>query len=282
MPNYVSPIAVIYNLEGVEDLQLSAGDDRRDLHRHDHLVGRPGRSRAENPDATLPATAIVPVHRSDDSGTTDNFTDYLSATAAEVWTSEPDGVWPLQSGEGANGSSGVVDAVTAGDGYIGYVDLSRAGDLGVVRGEGRRGVRRADPRGRGGRRRRLRAGRRPRRVRLRHRHRARHHRRRARTRSSWCRTTWPAPTYEDQETADVVKAFLSYVVSEEGQQAAVRVGRLRTDLRRRPHQGRRPPSRRSPPAADRRQVEGVGWSEPPPSRPPAPPHTAAPERIPRR
>ncbi len=132
MPNYVSPIAVIYNLEGVEDLQMSAATIAGIFSGTITSWDAPEIA-AENPDATLPATAIVPVHRSDDSGTTDNFTDYLFQAAPDVWTSEPDGVWPLQSGEGANGSSGVVDAVTAGDGYIGYVDLSRAGDLGVVK-----------------------------------------------------------------------------------------------------------------------------------------------------
>jgi phosphate transport system substrate-binding protein len=72
------------------------------------------------------------VHRADDSGTTDNFTDYLFQTAAEVWTSEPDGVWPLDGGEAANGTSGVVGVVESTVGAITYADASRAGDLGVV------------------------------------------------------------------------------------------------------------------------------------------------------
>ena len=51
------------------------------------------------------------MHRADDSGTTDNFTDYLFQAAGDVWTSEPDGVWPLEGGEAANGTSGVVEVV---------------------------------------------------------------------------------------------------------------------------------------------------------------------------
>ena len=72
------------------------------------------------------------MHRSDDSGTTENFTDYLYATAPDVWTSEPDGVWPLQSGEAAQGTSGVISAVQGGQGTVTYADASRAEGLGTV------------------------------------------------------------------------------------------------------------------------------------------------------
>jgi len=85
-----------------------------------------------NEGVELPDLAITAVHRSDDSGTTENFTDYLAQAAPEVWTYEADGVWPLESGEAAQGTSGVVDAVTGGTGTIGYADASRAGDLGTV------------------------------------------------------------------------------------------------------------------------------------------------------
>ncbi|HET8779464.1 MAG TPA: substrate-binding domain-containing protein, partial [Agromyces sp.] len=50
----------------------------------------------------------------------------------DVWTYEADGVWPFEGGEAAQGTSGVVDAVTNGTGTIGYADASRAGDLGTV------------------------------------------------------------------------------------------------------------------------------------------------------
>ena len=218
MPNYVSPIAVIYNLEGVEDLQMSAATIAGIFAGTITSWDAPEIA-AENPDATLPATPIVPVHRSDDSGTTDNFTDYLHQLAGDVWTTEPDGVWPLQSGEGANGSSGVVDAVTAGDGYIGYVDLSRAGDLGVVKVQVGEEYVEPTPEAAAA----VVDGSEP-----------------VADRGEFdyaidiARDTTEAGNYpiilvsyhlactqyEDQETADVVKAFLSYVVSEEGQQAA--------------------------------------------------------------
>ena len=53
-------------------------DHRADLRRQDHQVERPGDRRRRTPTLDLPDTAITPVHRSDDSGTTNNFTDYLS------------------------------------------------------------------------------------------------------------------------------------------------------------------------------------------------------------
>ncbi|MGY1811642.1 phosphate ABC transporter substrate-binding protein PstS [Blastococcus sp. SYSU D00820] len=131
LPNYISPIAVIFNLEGVDELNLSPATIAGIFTGAITTWNDPAIA-AENPDATLPATAITPVHRADDSGTTDNFTDYLFQTAGDVWTSEPDGVWPLEGGEAAQGTSGVVDVVGSVDGAIGYADASRAGDLGVA------------------------------------------------------------------------------------------------------------------------------------------------------
>jgi phosphate transport system substrate-binding protein len=87
---------------------------------------------ADNPDATLPDTAITPVHRSDDSGTTFNFTDYLSQAATSTWANEASETWPDKSGEAADGTSGVIEAVKQGDGAVGYADASQAGDLGIA------------------------------------------------------------------------------------------------------------------------------------------------------
>jgi phosphate transport system substrate-binding protein len=132
LPAYISPIAVVFNLDGVDELNLSpavlAGIFSGSITSWDAPE-----IKADNPDADLPSTAITAVHRSDDSGTTENFTDYLNKTAPDVWTAEADGVWPFESGEGANQTSGMIDAVTNGTGTIGYADASRAGDLGVAK-----------------------------------------------------------------------------------------------------------------------------------------------------
>ncbi|GAB3137592.1 phosphate ABC transporter substrate-binding protein PstS [Marisediminicola antarctica] len=131
LPLYVSPIAVIFNLDGIDSLNLDpatiAGIFSGEIASWDAPE-----IAALNEGAELPSTTITAVHRSDDSGTTENFTDYLAATAPDVWTYEADGVWPIESGEAAQGTSGVVDAVTNGTGTIGYADASRAGDLGTV------------------------------------------------------------------------------------------------------------------------------------------------------
>jgi phosphate transport system substrate-binding protein len=131
IPAYISPIAVVYNLKGVSDLQLSpdtiAGIFAQDITSWDDPA-----IAKDNPDANLPSTRITPVNRSDDSGTTDNFTQYLSAAAPNVWKFPPDDTWPVKGGEAAEGTSGVVEAVAAGDGAIGYADASQAGDLGIA------------------------------------------------------------------------------------------------------------------------------------------------------
>ena len=131
LPLYVSPIAVIFSLDGIDSLNLDpatiAGIFAGEITSWDAPE-----IAALNEGVELPATSITPVHRSDDSGTTENFTDYLAAAAPDVWTYEADGVWPIESGEAAQGTSGVVDAVTNGTGTIGYADASRAGELGTV------------------------------------------------------------------------------------------------------------------------------------------------------
>jgi phosphate transport system substrate-binding protein len=131
LPNYISAIAVVYNLEGVDELNLAPATIAGIFTGAITTWNDPAIA-ADNPDAALPDLAITPVHRADDSGTTTNFTEYLAAAAPETWTSEPDGEWPLPGGEAGNQTSGVIAAVTAGNGAIGYADESQAGDLGIA------------------------------------------------------------------------------------------------------------------------------------------------------
>jgi phosphate transport system substrate-binding protein len=128
VPDYVSPIAIAYNLDGVDNLQLSAKTAAQIFAGKITTWDDPA-IKADNPDASLPGDRIVPVHRSDESGTTDNFTQWLSAAGEGAWTADPDGVWPVKGGEGAQGTSGVIDAVKNGKGTIGYADESQIGDL---------------------------------------------------------------------------------------------------------------------------------------------------------
>lgn len=132
LPVYISPIAVVFNVDGVKELNLDAQTIAK-IFKGDITTWNDPAIAALNKGAKLPSTSITAVHRSDDSGTTKNFSDYLNQTAPDVWTEKPADPFPYQSGEGAQGTSGVISAVTNGVGTIGYADASQAGDLGVAK-----------------------------------------------------------------------------------------------------------------------------------------------------
>ena len=132
VPVYISPIAVIFNVEGVDELNLDAAT-LAGIFKGTITTWNDPAIVALNEDADLPAADIKAVHRSDDSGTTKNFADYLNKTAPDVWDAAPADPFPYATGEGAQGTSGVVEAVTTGTNMIGYADASKAGDLGVAK-----------------------------------------------------------------------------------------------------------------------------------------------------
>jgi phosphate transport system substrate-binding protein len=131
--NYISAIAVVYNVEGVDNLNLDAATIAKIFTGTITAWNDPAIA-ALNVGVMLPGTTITPVHRADESGTTKNFTEYLAKAAPDAWTFIADKVWPAEitAGEAAKQTSGVAEAVTARLGSIGYLDLSKAGDLGVV------------------------------------------------------------------------------------------------------------------------------------------------------
>lgn len=132
VPAYVSPIAVIFNLEGVDQLNLKPATIAKIFNQKITKWNDPAIA-ADNPGVQLPDTAITPVNRSDESGTTENFVEYLKAAAPQDWPHEVSGDWPVQGGEAAQGTSGVVQAVSNGNGTIGYADASQAGDLSTAK-----------------------------------------------------------------------------------------------------------------------------------------------------
>lgn len=217
IPNYVSPIAVIYNVDGVDELNLKpevlAGIFAGDIKKwNDKAIV------ADNPDANLPNANITPVHRSDESGTTGNFTSYLSAVAGDAWTHGEIEIWPTEAGgEAGKGTSGVVQVVTEAPNTIGYADASQAGGLGQANvgvgddfvapsAEAAAKIFEVSPRVNES----------------------------SETNMSYDldHTTTEAgtypivltsyllacQTYEDQETADLVKGYISYILSDEGQE----------------------------------------------------------------
>jgi len=132
VPVYISPIAVIYNVSGIDDgLQLDSATLAH-IFQGDITKWNDPAIAALNDGVDLPDTTITPVHRSDDSGTTANFTDYLSKTSDGAWTAPADDTWPSDNGEKAEGTSGVISAVKGGDGTIGYADFSQTNGITTV------------------------------------------------------------------------------------------------------------------------------------------------------
>lgn len=132
LPMYISPIAVAYNLDGVEGLQLSPATiakifNQKITNWNDAAI------KADNPNVELPDLKITPVNRSDKSGTTQNFTHYLSKTAKDAWPHKPSGNWPVDGGESSKGTSGVVSSIKDTKGAIGYADASQVEKLGKAK-----------------------------------------------------------------------------------------------------------------------------------------------------
>lgn len=132
LPVYISPIAIIFNVEGVDELNLDAAT-LAGIFKGDITNWNDPAIAAQNEGTTLPDQAITVVHRNDESGTTENFVEYLAAAAKDVWTYEVSGDWPsdLQS-ENAKGTSGVVSTASSTLGAITYADFSAVGSLGVA------------------------------------------------------------------------------------------------------------------------------------------------------
>jgi phosphate transport system substrate-binding protein len=125
LPMVIGPIAVAYNVEGVDNLQLDAPTLAKIFSGKVTKWNDPAIA-SQNSGAKLPATAIQTVHRSDESGTTDNFTKYLSKTAPSDWTYGNAKAWKAPGGTGAKGSDGVASAVKSSTGSLAYVELSFA------------------------------------------------------------------------------------------------------------------------------------------------------------
>lgn len=130
LPLVFGPIAMAYNIEGVDKLVLN-GDTLAKIFQGQISNWNDPAIAALNEGVTLPDTAITPIFRSDSSGTTDNFQKYLIAAAPESWTKEAGSEFQGGAGEGAQKSAGVVQAVQATPGSIGYVEKGFAEQAGT-------------------------------------------------------------------------------------------------------------------------------------------------------
>ena len=133
VPAYISPVAVAYNLPSVtESIKMDAATIAK-IFKGEITKWNDPAIAAQNAGVALPDLNITPVHRADDSGTTDNFTDYLAQAAAGVWGREADGTFPAEfGGESAPQTTGVVSLTRSTEGAITYADASAVGDLGTV------------------------------------------------------------------------------------------------------------------------------------------------------
>jgi phosphate transport system substrate-binding protein len=125
-PTVVAPITVSYNVSGVDKLQLSAPTIAKIFAGTIKKWNDPA-IEGDNGNASLPSTDIVAVHRADASGTTNNFTHYLTLAGGPDWTlGTGDTVnWPSNSQAG-QGNQGVAQAISKTNGAIGYVDYADA------------------------------------------------------------------------------------------------------------------------------------------------------------
>ncbi len=193
VPVYISPIAVVFNLKGVSDAGKHINMDAATIAKifdgkitkwNDPAIAD------QNKDLKLPDTAITVVHRSDKSGTTQNFVSYFKDVTPDNWTYDLSENWPNEVGQGAKGTSGVISTVKQADGTIGYADFSQVGDLGTVA---------------------VKVGDKYNEI------------------SAEAEGAYPivlvsydivCPAYKDTKQAEFAKAWLTYVTSDEGQKAA--------------------------------------------------------------
>jgi phosphate transport system substrate-binding protein len=134
LPLVFGPVAMAYNIDGVDKLVVNA-DVLAKIFQGQITKWNDPAIAALNSGATLPDADIKPVYRSDSSGTTDNFQKYLTAAAPQSWTKGAGKEFQGGAGEGAQKSSGVVQAIQATPGSIGYVEKSPASAAGLKNAE---------------------------------------------------------------------------------------------------------------------------------------------------
>jgi phosphate transport system substrate-binding protein len=125
-PVQVGPIAIAYNLPGVTGLKLNAAV-LAGIFQGTIKTWNASQIKALNPSASLPSTTISLAVRSDSSGTTANFSQYLVDAAGSAWKLGTASTIAFpHSAHAANGGSGLAQVVKSTTGAIGYVDFSTA------------------------------------------------------------------------------------------------------------------------------------------------------------
>jgi phosphate transport system substrate-binding protein len=131
-PVQIGPIAIAYNLSGVTDLKLDA-TTLAGIFSGKITTWNDPAIKALNPGASLPSASINLEVRSDSSGTTQNFSQYLVDAAGSAWTLGTASIVSFPKSAHANdGGSAVAAAVKATSDSIGYVDFSTATATGLT------------------------------------------------------------------------------------------------------------------------------------------------------
>ncbi|MDQ4103365.1 MAG: phosphate ABC transporter substrate-binding protein PstS, partial [Actinomycetota bacterium] len=133
IPLVFGPVALGYNLDGVDNLVLNGETAAKIFNGQIKTWNDPALT-ALNRGVNLPATPIQVIFRSDESGTTDNFQLYLQAASKGAWTRGAGKSFQGGVGSGAEKSAGVAQAAAGTAGSITYVELSFAqdNDLGIA------------------------------------------------------------------------------------------------------------------------------------------------------
>jgi phosphate transport system substrate-binding protein len=129
LPMVTGPIAVAYKLNGVTDLTLTP-DVIAKIFTGKITTWNDSAIKSLNSSANLPSSKITVFYRSDESGTTENFEKYMSATAPTIFTTKPSKTW-AGTGQGKAKSQGVQQAISSTEGSIGYIEWSFAGSAGL-------------------------------------------------------------------------------------------------------------------------------------------------------
>lgn len=121
IPTCMGAVVVAYNLDGVKDLMLT-GEVIADIFAGEIKMWNDRRIAALNPDVILPNEAIIPVFRSDGSGTTFVFTDYLTKVSS-MWKDKFGAGKSVNfpTGQAAKGNPGVAGVISNTRYSIGYV-----------------------------------------------------------------------------------------------------------------------------------------------------------------
>lgn len=127
VPTVLGAVVITYNLEGVSHPLRFSAEVLADIFLGKIKKWNDPKIAADNPGVTLPSTDITVVHRSDSSGTSAVFTDYLSKVSAEWKEKVGAGTspsWPV--GLGQKGNEGVTGQVKQTPNTVGYVELAYA------------------------------------------------------------------------------------------------------------------------------------------------------------